>query len=319
MNAWEPRQDACLSRLHHRLRERHKQAGCPALPGGPSRLVMFFLPLFVVLLAPGPTTRELIPPDGFLGKWQKSGVVRTFHAADLYGHIDGGAELFLEFGFEELLVQEYKSGADELSLELYRMTDPVAARGIYLMKAGPQSSKQLTFPHTFSPFQLLFARDRYLVIMNNMEGKQEKEPEMIALARYVEARLSGEPDLTSVPALPSDGLLPDSVRLIRGLYALQSVFTLGSGNILSLSRGQTAVSGDYDRAGKTSTTIVCDYASPPLARQAFDYIAGHLDPYLKPIGKGDGRLVFQDYASEYGLIVLSGSRLEITVHLKQKP
>ena len=280
---------------------------------------MLFLQLIVLLLAAPPTTQEPLPPDGFLGKWQKSGVVRTFHAADLYGHIDGGAELFLEFGFEQLVVQEYKSGADELSLELYRMTDPVAARGIYLMKAGPQSSKQLAFPHTFSPYQLLFARDRYLVILNNLEGRQEKEPEMIELARYLEARLPGVPDLTSVPALPSDGLLPHSLRLIRGPYALQSTFTLGSGNILSLSRGQTAVSGDYDRAGKTSTVVVCDYPTPALARQAFDYLAGHLDPYLTPIGKGDGRFVFQDYASEYGLIVLSGSRLEITVHLKQKP
>jgi len=280
---------------------------------------MLFLPLFALFLIAAPTTQDLLPASGFLGKWQKSGVARTFHSADLYGHIDGGAELFLEFGFEELVVQDYKSGTDELSLELYRMTDPVAARGIYLMKAGAQSSRQLAFPHTFSPFQLLFARDRYLVILNNLEGKEEKEPEMIELAHHLAGRLPETPELKSVPSLPSDGLVPGSLRLIRGPYALQSVFTLGSGDILSLAPGQTAASGDYDGAGKTSTLIACDYLSPALARRAFDYLASHLDSYLKPVAKGDDRLVFQDYASEYGLIVLSGSRLEITVHLKQKP
>jgi hypothetical protein len=281
---------------------------------------MLFLQLIVLLLAAPPNTQDLLPPNGFLGKWQKSRVARVFHAADLYGHIDGGAELFLEFGFEELVVQDYKSGSDELSLELYRMTDPVAARGIYLMKAGPQSSKQLPFPHTFSPFQLLFARDRYLVILNNLEGRQEKEPEMIELARHLAARLPDAPGLTSsVPSLPPDGLVSGSLRLIRGPYALQSVFTLGPGNILSLAPGQTAASGDYDLGGKTSTLITCDYPTAAAAQRAFDYLTGHLDSYLKPVSKRDGRLVFQDYASEYGLIVLSGSRLEISVHLKQSP
>jgi len=280
---------------------------------------MLFLQLFLAFAIAAPTTKDLLPPDGFLGKWQKSGVARVFHGADLYGHINGGSELFLEFGFEELVVQEYKSGADELSLELYRMTDPAAAKGIYLMKAGPQSSTQLSFTHSFSTFQLLFARDRYLVILNNLEGRPEKEPEMIELARHLAGRLPDTPALTSVSSLPSEGLLSGSTRLIRGPYGLQAVFSLGAGNILSLSSGQTAASGDYDRGGKTFTLIACDYPTPAVARRAFDYLTGHLDPYLKPIGAGEGRLVFEDYAAEYGLIVLSASRLEITVHLKQKP
>ncbi|MFB3905004.1 MAG: DUF6599 family protein [Acidobacteriota bacterium] len=280
---------------------------------------MLSIPLLVSLLAAAPTTRDLLPPDGFLGKWQKSGVARVFRGADLYGHINGGSELFLEFGFEELVVQDYKSGADELSLELYRMTDPVAATGIYLMKAGAESSGRLSFAHTFSPYQLLFARDRYLIILNNLDGKQEMEPEMIELARHLAGRLPEQPGPTPVPALSSHGLLPGTTRFIRGSYALQSVFTLGAGNILSLSPGQTAVSGDYEVAGKKWTLILSDYPTPALARGAFDYLVGHLDPYLKPIGRGNGRLVFEDYNSEYGLVALSGSRLEITVHLKQKP
>jgi len=280
---------------------------------------MLFLPLFLAFSIVATTTQDLLPPNGFLGKWQKAGVARVFHGADLYGHINGGSELFLEFGFEELVVQDYKSGTDELSLELYRMSDPDAARGIYLMKAGPLSSTKLPFPHTFSPFQLLFARDRYLVILNNLEGRAEKEPEMLELARYLTGRLPDTPGSKSLTSLPSEGLVPGSLRLIRGLYALQSVFTLGSGNILSLAAGQTAAAGDYDQGGKTRTLIACDYPSEAEALRAFEYLTKNLDQYLKPIAQSEDRLAFEDYASEYGLIVLSGSRLEITVHLKQKP
>jgi len=280
---------------------------------------MFLVQLFLLFSIAPTTTQDLLPPEGFLGKWHKSGVVRVFHGADLYGHINGGSELFLEFGFEELVVQNYESGADELSLELYRMTDPLAARGIYLMKAGKQSSGQLPFPHTLGEFQLLFARGTYLIIVNNHEGHAEKVPEMVEAARHISGRLPSEDGARWSEALASEGQLPGSIRLIRGPYALESVYTLGTGNILSLSAGQPAYSADYDRNGKTWTLIACDYPAPATARKAYDYLIAHLDPYLKVIPKAESGLVFEDYASEYGTIAICGSRLEITVHLKQKP
>jgi hypothetical protein len=57
---------------------------------------------------------------------------------DMYGYIDGGAELFFEFGFSELTVQRYRCGERELSLDLYRMTGPDAALAVYLAKKGEE-------------------------------------------------------------------------------------------------------------------------------------------------------------------------------------
>lgn len=44
----------------------------------------------------------LIPPDGAAPGWTRAGTQKVYGPGDLYNYIDGGAELFLEFGFEAL-------------------------------------------------------------------------------------------------------------------------------------------------------------------------------------------------------------------------
>ncbi|MBD3223101.1 MAG: hypothetical protein GF313_00110, partial [Caldithrix sp.] len=62
-----------------------------------------------------------LPDDRFAGDWQKSGTPLTFDRENLYGRINGGAEIFLEYGFEQLLVQKYMNAQKRLELEIYRM------------------------------------------------------------------------------------------------------------------------------------------------------------------------------------------------------
>ena len=56
-------------------------------------------------------------------KWWVLDVTRS----DQPQRINGGAELFLELGFEQLTIQKYKDGAQELGVEAYRMTDATAS------------------------------------------------------------------------------------------------------------------------------------------------------------------------------------------------
>src|SRR5512146_1704116 len=98
------------------------------------RIVLAFAIVALTLTAAHAQETQILPADGFAGGWKKAEAPKRFTQADLYGYIDGGAELFLEYGFEQLTVQKYRNGADEFTVEAYRMTDPAAATGIYLMK-----------------------------------------------------------------------------------------------------------------------------------------------------------------------------------------
>jgi hypothetical protein len=281
------------------------------------------------LQRPASPDTGLLPPDGFLQIWKRAETPRVFTSSDLYGYIDGGAEVYLEFGFEQLTVQAYQpssspagkgSASDEFKAEIYRMADPVAATGIYLMNCGKET-QDMSFAerHTLNQFQLLFKRDRYYVVINNAEGNQKFRGGMLEFGRYIASRLPAETPVRGSEILPAKGLDKTSIRLIRGPYALQSIYTLGNGDILQLNRSLTAVSGQYqDESGKYSLILV-DYPTEAAAQKAFSNVQNQLDSYLKVQEKNDHRLIFKDYGNEYGVISFAGKRLTIQVHLKNKP
>jgi hypothetical protein len=90
--------------------------------------------------AAAPVARQNLPPD-FMGVagisgWVPAGTSRAFTKDSLYGYVDGGAEIFLEYGFRNLWVFEFvpdkpAAGGKEITLELYQMSSPAAAFGIF--------------------------------------------------------------------------------------------------------------------------------------------------------------------------------------------
>jgi hypothetical protein len=292
------------------------------------------LTLFFWLLAGGAAPlpaaaagADLLPPDGFLQTWKRSSGSRIFTSSDLYGYIDGGAEIFLELGFAQLSVQPYKPAAgsaasaeDEFKVEIYRMTDPVAAAGIYLLNCGKEApDPSLPVRHTLNRYQLIFKRERYYVIVNNSEGNEKLRPAMLEFARYVAARLPAEVPVKIDEILPRQGLVKNSVRLFRGPYGLQSIYTLGHGDILQQGRKLTGVSGNYQEAGVRYTLVLVDYPDEQTAQKAYANVGTNLDSYLKVQEKNARRLVFRDFNNEFGAISVAGKRLTIQLHLSQKP
>lgn len=278
------------------------------------------------LLLPGRSTvlaaddTRLLPPDGFLGTWKKVDAAKRFAQADLYGYIDGGAELFLEYGFEQLTVQKYRNGADEFTVEAYRMTDSPAAAGIYLMKAGKESpATGFRERHTANKYQLMFCRNRYFVIVNNLSGHEALAPIEVKFASAIAAKLPAGSPMVELQALPREGLVPGSARLVRGAYGLQAVYTLGDGDILLLERKLTAAAGNYKSATGDYTLIVATYANAAEAKRAFDHLQKNLDRYLKVVDQKPDRFVFEDFAKKYGMVSVVGKRLEAKVKLAQRP
>ena len=73
-------------------------------------LRMFWV-LALLLTANNDPIFNLLPADGTPPGWQRKGAERLFAGAALYQHIDGGAELYNQFGFDRLVVQDYVKDA----------------------------------------------------------------------------------------------------------------------------------------------------------------------------------------------------------------
>lgn len=98
---------------------------------------------------------------------------REYTRNDLYGYIDGGAEIFLEYGFQKLTLIRYGLGKEELNVELYRMDNPEGALGIYLAKAG-RETPLADFPtrNSGDRYQIMAVKGSTFALFNNPEGKE---------------------------------------------------------------------------------------------------------------------------------------------------
>jgi len=266
--------------------------------------------------------RSLLPPDGFQGAWRRSDDARVYSGQELYQLIDGGAEIFYELGFERVTTQIYRSGDDEVGVELYRFQDPAAALGIYLARCGAEApAAGLDDRHTAGRHQLLLVRERFFLVVDNLSGRAERAADLVRFARAIASRLPAGRDVGLLDLLPRPGRVPGSERLIRGPLGLQSFIQLGEGDVLQLGGRVTAVAARYTEEDSKGShfLLLAPYADEPAAAQAFRYVATHLDPELHLLASDASRLVLQDYAQRFAVIALCGARLELTLGLARSP
>jgi len=74
-------------------------------------------------------SQEITIPD--LQGYKKLSNYPVFTPGNLWDFIDGAADNYLAFGFEELKVTEYEKGKNTIKLEIYRHKDNTEAFGIY--------------------------------------------------------------------------------------------------------------------------------------------------------------------------------------------
>jgi hypothetical protein len=267
----------------------------------------------------GAADASLLPAENAVPGWKKTEKMRVFTKADLYGYIDGGAEVFLEFGFDQLTLQKYKNGPNTIAVEIYRMADPPASTGIYVMKCGKEArDPSFTARHTINRHQLMFVRNRYYVTINNLSGAEGMARALLEFGAAVAAALPADPPPFTL-GLPAQGQVPGSLRLVRGPFSLQSIYTLGDGDILQMGGKVLGAAANYKDAGGTYTLLVVPYPTAVSAKSAFASVQKNLDQYLTPVTATATRLVFKDYENKFGVVSVAGPRLEVRLHLVREP
>jgi hypothetical protein len=288
----------------------------------PNRAVAVTL-LLAFLVAGGVSAATFqLPENDAVAGWEREGRLRRFPAADLYGHINGGAELFLELGFVELLVQPYRQGEREIGLEVYRMESPLAALAIYLFKCGEETPwSEIEARNSSGRFQATLVRGDCFVLINSFSGESALRPAVAGLAGKLLESIPPADIPDPFQQLPARGRIAGSERLIRGEYSLESLYTLGPGDVLQLGGEVFGVAADYTATGDSGpeTVIRVIYPTADRATQAFAHLQAVLDPALDPLEKSRELLVFRDFAGKFGTAKLEAPAIEVRVNLASPP
>jgi hypothetical protein len=129
----------------------------------------------------------------------------AFYKPDtLYEYIDGGADVYLLYDFKVLLHQVFKSGAAEITADVYDMGGPEDAFGIYSAERSPKYNYILVGAEGYhSKGVLNFFQDRYYV---KLAGSGAGSDALLdQFARTLSTRIAGNrtlpPVLSKLPQL----------------------------------------------------------------------------------------------------------------------
>jgi hypothetical protein len=139
---------------------------------------------------------------------------RIFDGNSLWGYIDGGADIYLEYGFDKVVAQDISWNNNHLKLEIYRMKDAEAAFGIYSVShrncitTGKISKFSCATAH-----QVQFALGRYYVSVVNDNGSEQEQEAALLLAKLILKKLKGQ--TVVLPRLFRKGIYSQHTNLLK--------------------------------------------------------------------------------------------------------
>lgn len=200
-----------------------------------SKLILLFLLLSITIFAqPDPDFPAVTIDDIPGGKISRA---EYFNGDGLWGHINGGADVYLEYGFDKLLFQDISWNGFTFRVEFYRMIDPEAAYGIYsISKFKCEMTDTISKFVCITSFQAQSALGRFYISIANDKGTSEAKEAAIQLFDKILAkereRLYYIPDFFN-----KDKLEPHSSKLkfVKGELGLQNGFTSWSDYFTGIS------------------------------------------------------------------------------------
>ena len=140
--------------------------------------------LFVTtpVLAESPT--DYLPKDS-------AGKPELFVGKKLFDYMNGGAELYLAYGFVDIGVGAYQKGGTKVSVGIYRMGGPQDAYGIFSHTSKGQAV-DVGVPAVLARGMLSFFKGRYYVRVVAQSDPQKAKDLLVALGKQTAKKIPGE-------------------------------------------------------------------------------------------------------------------------------
>ena len=238
--------------------------------------------------------------------WTRAAQIQMFNPGDLWEHINGAAEQFLTYGFQDLATTRYTAepARTVVVAEIYRMADAAGAFGIYRQEASPKArTVPLGVEGRAGSNTIRFWTGTFYVKLTTPAGGG-RMPELEALGAAI-AKGLGPPGAmpAAVAWFPPAGQLPDSVRYIPADALGQAAFT-------------NAFEAKYENPGEPATAIVVPFDSDKAAAAGlarYEMFLAKAKGMTKVAGPGDGGFSATDSFQGFVLAVRAGSRLVISL------
>lgn len=282
-----------------------------AWPGKWLALLLIFL---VANAAAGQAPENLagyLPASGEVAGLTQSDTPQGYHGDDLYRMIDGGADIYHEYGFRQVLSAEYMDGRGKIiKLEMYAMESPAAAYGIYSFKVG-EGGKVLAIGQEglIEDYYLNFWKGNLQVTVIGQDAEDETTQGVVALAETVAARIAQTGERPELADLLLHEPLPFSnPKYLRGTLGLMNNYVFDRENIFRVRDGFI---GDVE-GGRV---MVFRYASASESAEAYTYATTKLTAGTRFTNQSrqGNQYTMVDRKQEYVMVKQTGRHIAIAI------
>ncbi len=214
-------------------------------------------------LSPG----MLLPSEKDVDGWKKDGEALFYTPDNLWEYINGQAETFLMYDFQEVAAQHYLDASElEIKVEIYEHGDPLMTFGIYSQFRSPEGAYLDIGNEAFGDeYSIHFWKGRFYVKVYAYDEGVKSSEAMKMFAGLVAGSIpaeGGEPKETSL--FPRGGLIEKSVTFV-------SEGVMGSGKF------PPAFTGDYLSGEEKGKLYIFPLESKDAAAELFSWYTGELE------------------------------------------
>lgn len=203
------------------------------------------LVLTQVTMASQGTLVKALPKDGDVEGWTKHRSLQHYAGEDLYEYINGGAEIYHEYGFVQVVVQDYVSDMGKsVSVEIFEMASPASAYGMYTLKTDSKGKRiSVGSEAQLADYYMNFWKGPYLVTLTGFDETEETRQGLLNIAEYVSSKMPFEGDKPRIVSfLPEEDLVAQSLKYFTGFLGLRNSHPFFQWNITGFEQG---IKGDY--------------------------------------------------------------------------
>jgi len=236
----------------------------------------------------GKMSQEISLPSE-AGGWKWDGKELKYDSRTLFKYIDGAAELYLAYGFENLTVRRFeKSNQPPLIIELYDMGSSEGAYGVFSYEQQDEETG-IGQGSEFGGGLLRFWKGNYFVSIYAEGEGAEVESGILKMGRAAADSISTQgPEPKLVGFIPGKdfGLVDKSIRFLKSHVLLNQRFFISHQNILNLNPKTEAILAQYLRDKQKTQLLFIRY---PNLKEAGDAYQNFMKAYL-PDARGKDRL-----------------------------
>lgn len=219
-------------------------------------------------------SNTFLPAGGSISGWDSPNAVLTYERDNLYNLVDGQADAFFAYGFEQVTVQRYQNAAGALlNVEIWQLSNSADAYGLFHSGIAGEPASIGVEGDSDPGRRLAFWQQRYFVSVTATEAIPDET--LWTFAKEIAKRLPSGGELPAiVKRLPAEGFVEGSALFFHEEISIQMEIWLGGENILGLSQATNGIVARYAWGDQKARLLLIEYPAATEAAQGLKALRG---------------------------------------------